>query len=121
MASKVTLLRCKLPVDDRRAIGRIPASGITLVRPDIKGKTVARSGRIINFSRGGIALLLKCEFPIGTVLTLSPIGWVCGSILEATVVHCREKDGQWLHGCQFLQKLNRKDLEHFFSFNLKIS
>jgi hypothetical protein len=122
MASKVTLLRkLKVPVDDRRALARMPGSGITLVRPEQSGKAVARSGRIVDFSRSGIAFLLNQPFPLGTLLTLSPIGWDRASPLEANVIHCREVDGQWLHGCQFLQKLNRRDMEHFFSFNLKVS
>jgi hypothetical protein len=122
MPSKATLLRkAKSAVDDRRGNSRLPGSGILLVRPETTGKPLARSGRIIDFSKSGIALLLSIPFPLGTKLFLAPIGWIGSSSLAAKVVHCKEVDGFWLHGCEFVQKLNRKDLEHFFSFNLKVS
>jgi hypothetical protein len=122
MPRKATLLRrAKTAVDDRRGNSRMPGSGILLVRPESAGKPLARSGRIIDFSKSGIALLLNIQFPLGTHLSLAPIGWVRSSALEAKVVHCKEVDGFWLHGCEFVQKLSRKDLEHFFSFNLKVS
>ena len=106
---------------DRRSYARLPGSGIALVRPEAPGNPMARSARIIDFSRVGIALLLNYQFPAGTMLTLSPIGWDRSSPLTTKVVHCKEVDGNWLHGCQFVEKLNRKDLEHFFSFNLRKS
>jgi hypothetical protein len=122
MATKVTVApKNKTAVDDRRDFSRLPGCGIALVRPYVTGKPLARSARIIDFSKTGIALLLNYHFPVGTLLALSPIGWIRSSPLSAKVVHCQEVDGQWLLGCQFVHKLNRKDLEHFFSFNLKIS
>ncbi len=111
-----------MPVDDRRGAPRLPGNGIVLVRPEAASlEPLARSGRVMDFSKTGIALLLKCPFPPGTILSLSPIGWVRSASLSAKVIHCQEVGGQWHHGCEFVQKLNHKDLEHFFSFNLKIS
>jgi PilZ domain-containing protein len=122
MPRKATLLQIeKTAVDNRRVSSRMPGSGILLVRPEGSGKPLARSGRIVDFSKSGIALLLNVQYACGTNLSLSPIGWDRSSSLEARVVHCKEVDGLWLHGCEFVQKLNRKDMEHFFSFNLKVS
>jgi hypothetical protein len=107
---------------DRRVSVRLPGWGIILVRPaEESGKPLARPGKIVDLSKTGIGLLLNYQFSKGTILALAPIGWNVTSSLAAKVVHCKEVDGQWLHGCQFVQKLNRKDLEHLFALNLKRS
>ena len=112
----------KISPGDRRASARLPGWGIILIRPqEDSGKPLARSGKIVDLSKTGIGLLVNYQFSKGTILSLAPIGWNVVSPPAVKVIHCKEVDGQWLHGCQFVQKLNRKDLEHFFSFNLKRS
>jgi len=123
MPTKVTMLEKSSPTAlDRRNASRLPGCGIVLVRPNVdSGKALARSAKIVDLSKKGIGILLNHHFSNGTILALAPIGWTGSSSLLAKVVHGKEVDGLWQHGCEFVQKLNRRDLEGFFSFNLKSS
>jgi hypothetical protein len=123
MATKVTMPEQAPGTEqDRRQDLRLPGCGIILVRPKLEsGKALARSAKIVDLSKTGIAFRLNHRFPAGTILTLAPIGWAGPPSLIAKVVHNKDEDGLWLHGCEFVTKLNRRDLERLFSFNLKNS
>jgi PilZ domain len=114
-----------LPVDvriveeaDRRSCPRLPGIGLTLVRPEGKTQSLARTGKIVDVSETGIGLLLNCRFPEDTVVSLSPCGWITPYSLKARVVHNRQVGDHWFHGCQFVHPISKKDLLQWVTFGL---
>jgi hypothetical protein len=74
------------------------------------------TARVLDVSRGGIALLVRERFAPGTVLAVRPLGAAAGSPAPppARVVRAvAQANGLWLLGCRFLGELTEAQLESF--------
>jgi hypothetical protein len=73
-----------------------------------------RSGRILNISAGGIALMLRCEFSQGTLLHFElpqELNMANPNVLVRVVRVMGHSDGNWTLGCEFADHLNEDDFK----------
>ncbi len=102
---------------EQRSSVRKPTLGMSLVRPNKKAP--AQAGKIRDISETGIGLLLTAQIPVGTLLTISPIGWKPACVIVAEVIHIQEFGKNWLHGCKFTRPLTRKEFDQWQSYHCK--
>jgi hypothetical protein len=72
-----------------------------------------RSGRILNISAGGIALVMRCQFFEGTLLhfELPPEMNLANPRILVRVVRVNDQGaGYWLLGCEFADQLTESEL-----------
>jgi hypothetical protein len=99
---------------ERRASSRAVARGMSLVRDDKKGE--AQTARIRDISATGIALLVVTQYPVGAILTIAPLGWRALQFLVAKVVHARQVEEGWLHGCEFTEQISTSELSQWHAY-----
>ena len=99
---------------NRRTSPRRPSRACTLIRPDGPPGTLAHPGRLRDLSEGGVGLFIVERFPPGTLLKLAPVGTVSSATLCVEVVHSKQDDGGWLHGCQFLTADDAQVIRRWF-------
>jgi hypothetical protein len=97
---------------DRRLHRRYPARGLVLVRPEA-GRGPARPARLLDVSRGGVCVALGWEYPVGTQLTLAPLGWAPDPLPRARVAHTRRGDRFAILGLEFLTLLSTHELHEW--------
>jgi hypothetical protein len=99
---------------DKRAWVRHPCTIHTTCHSNGDGPAVSESARILDISRGGLALLVTGPFEAGTLLAIDlPLGSQ-GSKRRvlARVVHRKGRDGRyWVLGCAFTQPLSPEELQ----------
>lgn len=77
-----------------------------------------RAGRILNVSAGGLGLLLRCEFAVGTLLhvDLPPeLGQLENGLLVRVVRVLEHSPGNWFLGCEFAHQLALEELKALVS------
>jgi PilZ domain len=105
--------------EDCRAWVRIPSDGEACCQPlttaDAEEAKTGWLGRIRDASPGGIALLLKQRFELGTVLSVEIATRPEGRPHHLVrVVHATPaKKGDWLIGCAFANPLSQEELQNF--------
>jgi hypothetical protein len=99
---------------ERRAWVRYPCDLDTACQPLAGARGLQWPGEVRNLSAGGCALRLGRRFEAGTVLSIDVHGQD-KSILQtllARVMHVTlQKDGSWLLGCAFTNRLSEDDLK----------
>lgn len=71
----------------------------------------SRSGRVLNVSAGGVGLLLRCDFPVGTLLFFEMPGEAQRPILVRIVRVIEHAAGNWFLGCEFADQLSAEELQ----------
>ena len=98
---------------ERRAWVRLPSDREASFRAG--ADTTGWLGRVRDISQGGIALVLRQKFDLGTDLFID-LATNAGEVrsLAAQVVRVTlERDGCWITGCEFASTLGVDDLQTF--------
>jgi hypothetical protein len=98
---------------ERRTELRFPCHLLASCRPEGEGTGYQWTAKVRDISSKGIGLYLPNEFPRSCVLNVNLYD-DAGQIRlrnQARVVFVRPDGGGWVHGCQFLQRLDEKVLE----------
>lgn len=88
---------------DRRFDLRRRGNPIEVDLFDPLGKIPALLGNVVDRSRGGIALLMQQELPIGLVVNARPRTSSTNYSVPVEVRSCRRNRDGWVVGCQFQQ------------------
>lgn len=102
---------------DARRWVRFPCNVETVCWTSETAPGERRPARIVNVSPGGIALLLPCDFPQGTLLRFQPPAHPTRLDLDllVRVVRVEEREpGWWFHGCEFVEMIPEEDLKVLF-------
>ena len=114
-ASPQDTFRYGLGMARRRSV-RLSGNRIPVLISFDEAKKEPLEGWIVNRSQGGLRLALAQALPIGTVMEVravtarEEIPWV-----QVEIKNCREKDGIWELGCQFVAKPSPAVLASFGS------
>src|SRR5690348_17525683 len=98
---------------ERRAWVRLPSDREVSYRPMAgSGDTTGWLGRVRDISQGGIALILRQKFDLGTGLFID-LATNAGEVrsFSARVVWVTlERDGCWITGCEFASTLSSDEI-----------
>lgn len=79
----------------------------------------ARLARVVNISKGGIAIHLSDNFPAGTILTIrlyAALNQPISPEMDVQVAHgAQEINGTWVLGAAFTQELTDVELQTYLS------
>jgi hypothetical protein len=99
---------------ERRAWVRYPCDWESACQPLAGTRGVQWQGKLLNLSRGGVAITLERRFEVGTILSVGVQGQaeeVLGTVVARVVHVLTQADGNWLHGCTFTSPISEEDLK----------
>jgi hypothetical protein len=96
------LLSPPVPLPERRGTRRRSGNLVPIIIASPRGGNEVLNAWVADRSADGIGLRAdECQ-PVGTILRLRPTR--AETWAQVVVRHCREEKGNWILGCQFVQK-----------------
>jgi hypothetical protein len=109
------------PYLGRRAAVRRVSSRRAVSQPRAAAAGYLWEATVINFSVSGIGLKIEARCRKGEVLQIDLLDCEFQRSLLARVVHVKQIDGDWVHGCKLLTTLTEDELEALSAPEINVS
>ncbi|MBI3408892.1 MAG: diguanylate cyclase [Planctomycetes bacterium] len=84
---------------ERRAVARVLCNSSVRIRVEEPDLVLDESARVVDISTNGIALALKMQLPMETLVAVEPL-YDCGvTTVLARIVWTRKNGDEWFYGC----------------------